>query len=71
MISTERYRSIMILFTKCLQWFESLLESEAPEGMNSADEAIIDVNRNADRDRAKDAVYRTGSKPHRVCARFL
>ena len=69
-ISTDRYRSIMMRFTKNLQWLDSLRDRADADGMNKAAAAEMDVNRNADLERVKDGVYRTGSKPQRVCARL-
>lgn len=38
--------------------------------MKRAEAAHIDVKRKADRERVNDAVYKTGSRPQRVCARL-
>lgn len=69
-ISTERYLSTMIRFTSVLQWLDSRRDRAEAEGINKDAAAAIEVNKNADLDLVYAAVYKTGSKPQRVCARF-
>jgi hypothetical protein len=69
-ISTDRQRVAMTRFAKTLQWFDRRRESAPAEGINSADMAAMDVNKNAERDRVHAGVYIKGSSPHRVWDRF-
>jgi hypothetical protein len=53
-----------------LQCLDNLVDSAAADGRKRAAPDMIEVNRNADCERTKDAVCTRGSSPHRVCARF-
>lgn len=60
----------MMRLTSVLQWLERRLDRAEAAGMKSAAAAAIEVKRNAERERAKAAVYRAGSRPQRVWARL-
>lgn len=69
-ISTDRYRCVVTCFASHLQCRDNRVDNAAADGRKRAVAARIDVNKNADCARTKPAVCMSGSRPHRVCARF-
>lgn len=69
-ISTDLCRRSMTLCASVLTWLDNRLDKAAAEGMNSAEAAMTDVQRKAERVRVNETLWILGSRPHRVCARF-
>lgn len=69
-ISTDLKRLIMTRSASFWRCRESRLCRASSEGENSADAAVIEVKRKAERLRTKSTVCKTGSIPHLVCARL-
>jgi len=70
-ISTDLNLRTMTCSARNLRCKRSRFASEAVSGKKMAVMASNVVNRKADRFLTKCNVWTTGSRPHRVCARFL